>query len=251
MSADNVQDTAIWILMGFAGLGVIWFLLFVSHVIFVTPFRIWRDAISLNPKTQQSQPIGPTAQRQTGSSRAAPDDPLDVVLSKKRLVDFIADYLIPAAIGVDKTLHCAAAELQSRWSEHPLGIVAARGAMSQRPYLPGFSNLAKAESMRVISLEDAQKAVLHKVLEYQGATHRVQEIALGMEKESRLKTSGQFGNQVAAWYPLHEKMVSGFLSLREGAEFPIIKAAERNAYISDKHYDLKVLEPITGPQKPL
>jgi hypothetical protein len=44
MSADNVQDTLIWVLLGLAGLVAIWLLLFLVHVLFITPFTMWRDA---------------------------------------------------------------------------------------------------------------------------------------------------------------------------------------------------------------
>lgn len=53
MSAGNVLDTLLWLLLALAGIGAIWFVLFISLFFFITPFRMWREAggkITRRPK---------------------------------------------------------------------------------------------------------------------------------------------------------------------------------------------------------
>lgn len=43
MSPDNVKDTLAWLVLGLAGLGSLWVAVFLIHLLFITPYRLWRE----------------------------------------------------------------------------------------------------------------------------------------------------------------------------------------------------------------
>ena len=92
MSADNTQDTVAWTLIALAALGALLVAVFVVHFLFITPYRLWREARDAmpppprTPRVKEAPPKPLTAHAVERKLRVI-DEGLDLLAGVQPLVD--------------------------------------------------------------------------------------------------------------------------------------------------------------------
>jgi hypothetical protein len=57
MSADNTKDTAVWIIITLAALGGVLVVVFVAHLLFIAPYRLWMEAKGASRSLGQDEEV--------------------------------------------------------------------------------------------------------------------------------------------------------------------------------------------------
>lgn len=182
-------------------------------------------------------------------------DQPDIVAAKSKILSLVGNQLRPATDAAREAVRLSAHIFKDAWPNHPaaelawFGILDAIRVPKELAALQGA--LQNTDVLRRTDVTTLERALLDAIVSYRVAVHRLQDVVSRLQEHGQLKDRHGFFAAVQVWYPTHEALVSEFVRLQADPTFKTIRKADVKDYLCDPRYDLKVLEPITGPQRPL